>query len=503
MQDQTLPVRVPVFASMPDLLSPRGQECKPRYQAPYSVDNQLKAHHVSQRLTEETLLSDFYQLSCGPMTQVCLPKDIQTARASKMLDAALEGAWSGVTASGLRGLASTRFGETLAQTSAGAVAVRDVDQERSQECPRSTEIPLPESLISKPKPQEGHAAAGPGRTRVPLAELHATLAVLESTRSEGGGRPGLAQRPLRRQLQAQVHQRPPAGAERGAAKAGGGLRPPVPDAPAYLPLHSTPPWQCSSQPAARTGGAWAWHSERSVDSFKPKFISTTLTCSALSPSAPTTSPTSPEQTDEEDFTASQTGSSSDNSEESEEMKVSPTHIGHGKAGIDTSVPVKSYQEANVSVPLGLLAMPLPEAHAQLLPAAECTGTETTLLVRRLSPRTTPEDLLNLLPLDGSIDFVHIPYNVKQRRRTRYAFINFTSHAAAQLFIARWSGRPLPAESKSGPPVELGFAVVQGLRANAEHHKCLARVREAYRPIVFRGRRRILFRQLLQELGIME
>jgi len=249
-----------------------------------------------------------------------------------------------------------------------------------------------------------------------------------------------------------------------------------PDAPAYVSLYSTPAWQCSSQPAACAGSVWASSGPCSFPALDPVFLSPPYSCFVRS--------TSP---DDDDLVSTCPGSSSDSPEEPEACNVPETRLGgRGKAG---------------KIPAVSPRMPDPAVQATVLLPSQMTGTETTILLRKLPIRTTPEELVSMLPSDGSVDFVHIPYNVRQRRRTRYAFINFTSHAAAQLFITEWSEQQ--ADDPERGRVELGFAVVQGLLANAEHHRYLANVREAYRPIAFSGLRRIPFRQLLQDLGISE
>mmetsp|Transcript_16041 Transcript_16041/g.48514 ORF Transcript_16041/g.48514 Transcript_16041/m.48514 type:complete len:212 (-) Transcript_16041:234-869(-) len=69
--------------------------------------------------------------------------------------------------------------------------------------------------------------------------------------------------------------------------------------------------------------------------------------------------------------------------------------------------------------------------------------EVTLVVERLSGRLRQDALLCAWPADGSCNFACSPCSSKQRRPARYAFVNFTSAAAAQSFMQRWHGRHLP------------------------------------------------------------
>jgi len=67
---------------------------------------------------------------------------------------------------------------------------------------------------------------------------------------------------------------------------------------------------------------------------------------------------------------------------------------------------------------------------------------------------------------GDVDFIFLPYRSKQRRSSRYAFINFTSEQAAKRFQKRWHGASLVA---AGEGLAIGAAKTQGLAANLFLH----------------------------------
>lgn len=127
--------------------------------------------------------------------------------------------------------------------------------------------------------------------------------------------------------------------------------------------------------------------------------------------------------------------------------------------------------------------------------------ELTLMVKRLPDRLKQDDLLHAWPADGSYDFVCLPYSSKQRRPARYAFVNFTSVAAAKSFVQRWHGRHLPGFSTSATvPLEIDLAKLQGFRANVVLHADCAGDREAWLPAIFRGTERLAFQTVVAELA---
>mmetsp|Transcript_64354 Transcript_64354/g.149725 ORF Transcript_64354/g.149725 Transcript_64354/m.149725 type:complete len:196 (+) Transcript_64354:31-618(+) len=62
-----------------------------------------------------------------------------------------------------------------------------------------------------------------------------------------------------------------------------------------------------------------------------------------------------------------------------------------------------------------------------------------LAVRNLPWSYTFEQLLELWPLDGSYDYIHLPWKLSKRRNVGYVFINFVSTQCATEFAERWHG----------------------------------------------------------------
>lgn len=89
---------------------------------------------------------------------------------------------------------------------------------------------------------------------------------------------------------------------------------------------------------------------------------------------------------------------------------------------------------------------------------------STLVLHNVPARLNAQQVLEILLRSGGrdIDFFYLPYRSRQRRYSRYAFINFRNVEAANAFRARWQGHPLvPGET----PLALGNAHTQGLAAN--------------------------------------
>lgn len=89
---------------------------------------------------------------------------------------------------------------------------------------------------------------------------------------------------------------------------------------------------------------------------------------------------------------------------------------------------------------------------------------TTLMVRNVPVMYTQELLLFEWPNSGTYDFMYLPHSCALQRNLSYAFINFTSEAAALAFKARWQKKRL-AHFTSRKPLNISFADVQGLEAN--------------------------------------
>lgn len=133
---------------------------------------------------------------------------------------------------------------------------------------------------------------------------------------------------------------------------------------------------------------------------------------------------------------------------------------------------------------------------------------STLVLHNVPARFTARELLDTFRQwpggrFNDIDFFYLPYRSKQRRYSRYAFINFRSVEAANAFRDRLHGQILmPGE----PPIALGNAHTQGLAANLYlHHQTLAQHANGQlsKPLVLREGRvvdaAVVWRQMSQRL----
>jgi len=128
------------------------------------------------------------------------------------------------------------------------------------------------------------------------------------------------------------------------------------------------------------------------------------------------------------------------------------------------------------------------------------GGVTTLVIRNIPARYTKVMLLQEWLVDGTFDFIYLPFSFKQKRTAGYVFLNFTSSAAASAFQSQWHGRPLCAEVSS--KLSIGAAEVQGLEENVWHLiKCkINRVKNPkYLPSVFDGAREVPFGEYVEQL----
>merc|ERR1719450_1552590 len=74
---------------------------------------------------------------------------------------------------------------------------------------------------------------------------------------------------------------------------------------------------------------------------------------------------------------------------------------------------------------------------------DSTQALTTLMVRNVPVMYTISMLLVEWPTNGNYDFIYLPYSVALQRNQSYAFINFTSAAAAAEFRQQWQKKRLP------------------------------------------------------------
>lgn len=95
--------------------------------------------------------------------------------------------------------------------------------------------------------------------------------------------------------------------------------------------------------------------------------------------------------------------------------------------------------------------------------------KTSLMVRNISRDYTQEMLVRAWPLDGTYDFLHLPWDQRRAANMGFAFINFRCEALCLEFEAKWRGRSLP-----GAPARARLTIVpadvQGLEANLRQLK---------------------------------
>jgi len=156
--------------------------------------------------------------------------------------------------------------------------------------------------------------------------------------------------------------------------------------------------------------------------------------------------------------------------------------------------IQSYQPTGTTVDLnstaagaGVVSEPIPHG-------------VTTLAIRNVSARYTKAMLMQEWPLDGTYDFLYLPFNFKQKRGAGLAFVNFTSHAAAVGFYSQWHRKHLR-EHGSARRLSIGVAEAQGLDNNLRHvASCnVGRITNPkFLPSVFNGMDEVPFAGLLEQ-----
>lgn len=124
--------------------------------------------------------------------------------------------------------------------------------------------------------------------------------------------------------------------------------------------------------------------------------------------------------------------------------------------------------------------------------------QTSLMIRNVPVLYSKEMLLAEWPNDGSYDFFYLPWNAETQRNLSYAFLNFTSEAAALAFVQRWQKQRLP-HYNSRKPLNISFADVQGL---AENLRALQKKRvnlDQCQAVVFQRGARVCLREAMAAL----
>jgi len=165
-----------------------------------------------------------------------------------------------------------------------------------------------------------------------------------------------------------------------------------------------------------------------------------------------------------------------------------------------------FREAQAGLPLTAamkVAAPLPEVVEPFPP-----GT-TTVVVHNIPPICTQEDIIALWPNDGTYNFLHMPFNVRQRRSAGYAFVNFVAESHADAFRRGWHGRCAHPQlcrdpsAKAALPLSVEPARIQGFRANIENAKrgkVTSITNPRYMPAIFSGSARVDFHAALALYG---
>lgn len=107
-----------------------------------------------------------------------------------------------------------------------------------------------------------------------------------------------------------------------------------------------------------------------------------------------------------------------------------------------------------------VAARLPEEQLAPLPPGV-----TTLLLQNFPGRFKQEDILELLPVaEHGYDFLHMPFQISAKRPSGYAFVNFPTTEAADVFRRRWGGKCLRNGNRTRP-LYIRIARIQGLTDN--------------------------------------
>jgi len=126
---------------------------------------------------------------------------------------------------------------------------------------------------------------------------------------------------------------------------------------------------------------------------------------------------------------------------------------------------------------------------------------TTLVVRNLPARFSPQKMLEVWPPDGTYNLLYVPYSMAKRSRLGFAFINMTSHEAAAEFMARWHGQKIVNE-RGVKRLDIIVADTQGFMQNLEQLKAskIGKIRnQSYLPLLFLGTRKLDTQALLASM----
>lgn len=139
---------------------------------------------------------------------------------------------------------------------------------------------------------------------------------------------------------------------------------------------------------------------------------------------------------------------------------------------------------------------------RLPPQIAHTGPKTTLMIRNIPVLYTQEMLLMEWPNVNTYDFLYLPFSCNMQRNLTYAFVNFTSEAAASNFKNTWQKMRL-AHYMTRKPLNISYADLQGRDENLLQlkKKRFWRIKvKQCQPIIFENGERISLALALHRLG---
>jgi hypothetical protein len=121
---------------------------------------------------------------------------------------------------------------------------------------------------------------------------------------------------------------------------------------------------------------------------------------------------------------------------------------------------------------------------------------TTLMIRNIPDEYNQEKLAAEWPNTGNYDFLFVP-------TTSYAFVNFTSEAAALSFMKKFQNTRLLQNDPLKRPLHIRFSLDQGLENNLRRwrKKRTWRLADRARPLVFRDGIQVSVEEVMKCLGL--
>jgi len=106
---------------------------------------------------------------------------------------------------------------------------------------------------------------------------------------------------------------------------------------------------------------------------------------------------------------------------------------------------------------------------------------TTIIVWNLPEELNLAGVLKLWPVDGTFNYLEVPFSASEKRHKGRALFNFVSEEAAMLFVSKWNRQWLHPSQKA--PLEIRQAQIQGIQQllfrfqgkdidKLDHHGCL-------------------------------